>query len=241
MPLALDTLALALLAPLLAVQARHVRRKALILPEAKGERQGPAGHDGQRLDLLILGDSSAAGVGVAHQETALSGHLTKLLVQSRPIAWRLEARTGASTASALRHLYRHPLAEAETVLVVLGVNDITRLTPLRRLLRQRAALYARLKTEAGARRILVTGLPPMGRFPLLPQPLRWVMGRRAARFDAALARQAEALGCLYMRQAIPFAPELMAADGFHPGPAAYQLWAKAIAARMAQPGPEVHL
>jgi lysophospholipase L1-like esterase len=237
MPLALDTLALAVLAPLLAVQARHVRRKALILPEAKGARHSTGGRDAPLLDLLILGDSSAAGVGVARQEAALSGQLIRLLAQHRPIAWRLEARTGVSTASILHHLQRHPPLQAETVLVVLGVNDITKLTPLRRLLRQRAALYRLLKTQAGAQRILVTGLPPMGRFPLLPQPLRWVIGRRAARFDAALARQAEALGCVYMRQAIPFAPELMAADGFHPGPAAYQLWAKAIAARMVQPPP----
>lgn len=234
MPIALDTLAKVTLAPVLLAQARKVRRSALILPEAAGARAGgPADHPpdhpragAARQRLLILGDSSAAGVGAVRQEQALSGGLARLLPQ---VAWRLEARTGATTASAFGALDTLNGAQFDCVLVVLGVNDVTHMVPQRRLLAQRHALYHRLISGHCAKRIVVSGLPPMGAFPLLPQPLAWVLGRQAARFDAALADQAARMGHSYLRHHARFDVGLMAADGFHPGPVAYQLWAERLA------------
>ncbi len=218
-----DLLAKGLLAPLLLYQARQVRRTALILPEPPGPRAG--GHGAHR--LLVLGDSSAAGVGAAHQSDGLMGQLAARL--GAGITWQLEARTGATTASTLRHLDRLEGQRFDTALIVLGVNDVTHMVPLRRLLALRSSLYDRLQHGFGVQRIVLSGLPPMGHFPLLPQPLRWVLGRQALRFDAALARQAQALGHSYLCHDIKFGPDLMAQDGFHPGPAGYRLWAKRLA------------
>ena len=58
MRLAMTTLALA---PLLVVQGWYVKRITPRLPEAEGARQGVTGQ-GQRLRLLVVGDSAAAGV-----------------------------------------------------------------------------------------------------------------------------------------------------------------------------------
>ncbi|ETX12905.1 hypothetical protein OCH239_15315 [Roseivivax halodurans JCM 10272] len=65
---------LALLAPILAVQGRIVRRGAVRLREPDGPRAGRTGA-GPSLRLLIAGDSSAAGVGADTQAEALSGRL----------------------------------------------------------------------------------------------------------------------------------------------------------------------
>lgn len=221
--IALDTLAKAALAPLLIAQARHVRRTALIMPEPEGARSGGTGP--QR--LLILGDSSAAGVGAPHQHAGLSGCLAQQL--GAAVAWQLEAKTGATTASSLVHLDRLQGARFDMALIVLGVNDVTHMVTLRRLLGQRRALYQRLQQGYGVRRIVVSGLPPMGQFPLLPQPLRWVLGQHSARFDAALNAQAQRLGHRYVRHHIRFDPAYMAVDGFHPAPRAYRLWAEMLA------------
>ena len=61
------------LSPLLIWQGRQVRREAPRLPEATGPRLGLAGmerHSGAmpRLRVLIVGDSSGAGVGAATQD-----------------------------------------------------------------------------------------------------------------------------------------------------------------------------
>jgi len=97
----LDVLARLPLAPLV-FQVLRIKRKALILPEAAGPREGCSGK-GSDLRVLIVGDSSGVGVGVADQRDALSGHLVAALEKTHRVGWKLVAKTGATTkpASAL--------------------------------------------------------------------------------------------------------------------------------------------
>src|SRR5664279_2596643 len=88
------------LAPLLVAQAVATRRRAQVLPEAQGPREGELGTgSGPALRVLIAGDSSAAGVGVESQEQAVAGHLVRALhgATGRRIAWALRARSGLTT------------------------------------------------------------------------------------------------------------------------------------------------
>ena len=87
------TLAIATLAPLLLWQGRRVRRVTPRLPEPAGPRAGVAGQ-GAPLRLLVLGDSAAAGVGVARQRDALTGRLLAELSPRHTVHWRLLAHTG---------------------------------------------------------------------------------------------------------------------------------------------------
>ena len=70
----LDIAARILLLPVLLGQAVFVRRRYVALAEPAGDRRGKAGQ-GPLLQLLILGDSSAVGVGVTTQQQALLGGL----------------------------------------------------------------------------------------------------------------------------------------------------------------------
>ena len=226
-----DTLLTAALAPLLAAQAVHVRRKALVLPEPPGARQGRAG-EGPALRLLILGDSSAAGVGASHQSLALSGQLAAALAPRVTLDWQLEAETGATSASALEHLQAMPAQPFDAALVVLGVNDVTRMVPPARFIARRRAIHEILRAKFCTGNILASGLPPMGHFPLLPQPLRRTLGRAAARLDGALAACCAADGASHIPLDLPFQPHYVAADGFHPSEPAYARWATMIAAHL---------
>lgn len=67
-----------LLGPLLWLQARHVRRVTLRMPEPPGLRAGTAG-GGPLIRLLVAGDSGAAGVGAPTQDQALCGQLVRRL------------------------------------------------------------------------------------------------------------------------------------------------------------------
>ena len=214
----------ATLFPVLIAQALRVRRRAQLLPEPPGPRAGVAG-TGPELRLLILGDSSAAGVGATHQDDALSGRLVADLARDHRVTWRLEAVTGATTGSTLRRLDGIAPERFDIVMLVLGVNDVTSQVPLSRLRVRRRALHARLRAEFDAGQIIAAGIPPMRDFALLPAPLRHVLGLQAARFDDTLARDAAADGVEYMRFALPLEPHLMASDGFHPSAEAYGIWA----------------
>ena len=94
------------LAPLLILQGRRVRRMALRLPEAAGEREAVLGEGSARLRLLSVGDSATAGVGAAPQREALAGRLAEHLAAQAGarVHWRLVARSGATTAEALQLL-----------------------------------------------------------------------------------------------------------------------------------------
>ena len=221
----------AVLLPLLAAQAWRLRRTAPELPEAAGPREGTVG-SGAPLRLLIVGDSSAAGVGVATQDEALAGHLTRQLaaLSGRCIEWRLLARSGLASADALMLLHDAAPAPHDFAVVVLGVNDVVGQVPPRRALRHRAALADALRAHAGVRHVVFAPLPPMERFPLLPAPLRWVAGADARAHDRALARWAATRADTHH---VPIDLKLdraaMAPDGFHPGAPVYRQCGAALA------------
>lgn len=191
---------------------------------------------GVPLRLLILGDSSAAGVGAPDQSAALSGQLVARLAQVRRLHWRLEAATGRTSAQALALLPDLSLERHDVALVVLGVNDVTRAVSAARWDARVRAIAAGLRDRCGVARVIWSGVPPMGQFPLLPQPLRRVLGAHAARLDAVLARLAVEGVIEHLPLDLPPLPEMMASDGFHPAPRAYALWAERLAACITQRG-----
>jgi len=222
------------LGPLLLAQGWRVRRATPVLPEPPGPREGETG-EGPLLRLLVLGDSAGAGVGAASQEEALTGRIVAGLRGRFRVRYRLVARTGATTSSTLRDLERMVPFVADAVVTSLGVNDVTGDVGVARFLALQARLHALLRERFGARLVLASGLPPMDRFPALPQPLRWYLGARAAQLDRALAAALpDGRGAEYLAVAGNLDAAHMAADGFHPGPAVYAAWGTAAAGRIAQ-------
>jgi lysophospholipase L1-like esterase len=219
------------LAPLLLRQGRMVRRTALRLPEAPGPREGVVGDGHPVLRLLVVGDSSAAGVGIASQEEALAQPLARALVDrvNGPVSWQLLARTGIDTPAARQLIAQAPVAPADVVVTVLGVNDATAQRSPASFVAQQAGLWADLREHSGARWAVVCGLPPMDRLTAMPQPLRWYLGRYASALDTALRdwAQGQELGFCPLRWTDD--PRFLASDGFHPGPALYPEWAGRLA------------
>lgn len=222
------------LGPLLLAQGRRVRRATPVLPEAPGLREGEAG-EGPLLRLLVLGDSAGAGVGAASQDEALTGRIVAGLRGRFRVHFRLVASTGATTASTIRHLERGAPFAVDAVVTSLGVNDVTGDVGVARFLELQARLHALLREQFGARLVLASGIPPMDRFPALPQPLRWYLGARARELDRALAAALpDGRGAEYLAVAGELDAGHMAADGFHPGPAVYAAWGAAAAGRIAR-------
>ncbi|WP_338550175.1 SGNH/GDSL hydrolase family protein [Roseovarius phycicola] len=217
------------LAPILIPQVAWVRFRAACLQEASGPREGVAGN-GPPLRLLVLGDSSAAGVGVAHQEDALIGRLVARLAQRYQVSWRLAARCGATTTTVLRNLETEPKARFDIAVIALGVNDSKNGMSRSRWQKNYKDLIMLLQRRFGVREIYATAVPPLGAFPLLPAPLRTVLGRRATLFDGDLRGiAADQDAVQYVPFDFPMDTNLMAEDGFHPGPVIYDRWAARVA------------
>lgn len=244
-PLRPATLAAKLaLFPLLIAQGRRVRATALKLPEAAGERHGVAGTGRVALRVLIVGDSSAAGVGVGTQDEAFAGQLAQALAErtGAAVGWQLVATSGHTARDAARALAGATLAPADLLVTAVGVNDVVSQTRPAQFLRELDEIHALAIARAQVTHSWHCGLPPMGTFPLLPQPLRWILGRDAAHLDNALVRHLEGQTAR-LHLALPDAPRMpgkddstpegwMARDGFHPGLLGYRQWGRQVAAAL---------
>lgn len=221
----IETLANILLGPLLLMQGAHTRRVTPKLPEAEGEREGVAG-SGKDLRVLILGDSAAAGVGASTQTEALSGQVVSRLANDHRVLWKLWARSGLDSRALLDLLEQHPPQPFDVVLLSIGVNDVTSTLSVDQWITLQQQLIDVLRDKFAATQIVMSPLPPMHLFPALPQPLRWYLGNRAARFNTRLAGLATGNDhCTMLTTRLAPVAGSMARDGFHPGPAIYSVWA----------------
>ena len=229
-PLA-DLTARAAFYPLLFGQGVWVRRTAMRLPEPRGPREGVIG-EGPDLRLLITGDSTAAGVGVRSQSRALSGLITRALAPHFRTEWQLIAKTGATTLNTLETLQRNPPRRAD-IAAGPGRERHHLGRPAVGLDRPQGGAVRLSQDPGRGAAHLCLGIPPMGEIPLLPNPLRWALGHRAAEFDAALRGLcAETPGTTWLTVDVRLSRINMAADLYHPGPGVYEQWAGVLSDRI---------
>ncbi|GAB5390222.1 MAG: SGNH/GDSL hydrolase family protein [Alphaproteobacteria bacterium] len=216
-----------ILGPALLMQGKRVRKNIIKLPEASGARQKLV--EGASLRLLLIGDSSAAGGGVETQQDALIGQIERHMPDAS-LNWHVEARSGMTTPQMITHLQSLPEQKHDAVISALGVNDITAGTDIEDWLDQQRALIQDVQDRFKPDIFVMSGLPPVGRFPALPNPLRWYLGQQAQHYDRALRRLlAQQDFCHFLPLDFNDDPDRMAADGFHPGPGIYRDWGQRIA------------
>jgi lysophospholipase L1-like esterase len=218
------------LAPLLIAQALYVRFVTPRLPEPPGDRSGING-SGPLLNLLILGDSAAAGVGASTQKQALSGQLVFALGSNFRVSWKLIAQAGHKAQDVVAKLEMLSREKFDVVVTSIGVNDVTHGTNSQKWIDQQGKIVAMLQSKFHSQHIMLSSVPPMHLFPAFPQPLRWYFGMRAEQFNSALKKFAEGCTrCEFVKIDFPLEAAYIAADGFHPGTLAYSIWAKHVAA-----------
>jgi len=224
------------LLPFLIAQGRHTRRVTPRLPEAGGPVSGVVGsaHGGPTLSLLALGESPVAGVGVSTHEEGITGQFAYALAArlQRPVSWRACGMNGATAREALAQIIPQlPPQRVDIALVALGVNDTTAFRPVGTWRRDLRNVVAALDARCKPRVIVLSGLPPVAHFPALPQPLRWVMGLKAATLDQAARALAPTMPRTHY---VPLELDthdrsMMASDGYHPSLKGCAAWAHLLA------------
>lgn len=214
-------------------QGLYTRLRIAKLPEAGGARQGRVGQGKELLRLLVLGESTAAGVGAASHDEGLAGQTALALngMTGAAIDWRVVAANGLTAASLRGRLDELPTdTRADLVLIGLGANDVFRLQGPLGWAREIRALIDAVRERCGFAPVMLSAAPPIGDFPGLPQPLRSVLGLRARLLDHHSVRLAgEMSGVHFVPLDFEAEPGLFAADGIHPSPLSYRLWGRAVA------------
>jgi lysophospholipase L1-like esterase len=211
-----------LLSPVILLQARGLRRRTPGLDDPPGDRDGGSG----ARRLLVVGDSTAVGMGVVSLEEALPARLAARL-QAR---WTVVGRSGWTAPEVLRDFGDAAAAPADVLVLLVGWNDAMQVRPGAAFERALTTLVA----SAGAERVVVVAPPAFGRYPVLPQPLRSALGA----ITAGLTRRAGRVAVAHGAVLVPgFDGARVARDGFHPDAAGYDAMAATIAWAL-DPAPE---
>ncbi|MFV9504197.1 MAG: SGNH/GDSL hydrolase family protein [Oscillochloridaceae bacterium umkhey_bin13] len=220
--------------PIIVAQARSLRASMPRLAEAAGPNEGLVGGPAPSVRLLVLGESTVAGIGAPTHTEALGSQLATSLAQrlQRAVAWRAVGQSGATAATVRRKLVPEvPTVAHDLIIVALGVNDSLRMRSPGRWQADLTSLITDLRARVGPAPIFLAAVPPMGHFPSLPQPLRLTLGLRAQLLDATAAALAPQLAAVtHLPLSVPVTPDQFCADGFHPNPVGYQTWANLLAA-----------
>ena len=204
------------------------------LPEAPGERSGIIGDDnGDPFRLLVFGESTAAGVGAASQNEAL-GVQTALALAARlgrPVAWRVVGKNGVTAQAAAGELLPQLTnSQFDLVAVALGANDVFQMHSAEKWRRDLLALLVGLRYYLGDVPIFISGMPPIGQFPVLRRPLRTFLGYKARLHNEALRLALDPLEHVWLvKNDGEFDDSFFGPDRFHPGPKGYKLWAERLA------------
>lgn len=221
--------------PWLLPQALVVRRRAPRFAPAPGDAAGtiPASAvGGSPLHVLGIGDSIIAGVGAGHQERALVARSAAALAarSGRTVHWHAAGWSGATSADLIGRLDALASLPADFIVVSAGVNDLTTLVRTRTWRHRCRQLQDGIAQRWPQATVAIAGLPPLHVFPLLPEPLRALMGYRARHLDRENARLV-ARRAGFRHVPVAFAPEpgLFSADGFHPSDEGHAALAAAVA------------
>ncbi|HEX2361091.1 MAG TPA: SGNH/GDSL hydrolase family protein [Jiangellaceae bacterium] len=231
---------------LLRLEATLARRAIGQPPADPPVADGRFGHYyGEPISVVVLGDSSAAGVGVQTPQETPGAMLAAGLaaIAERPVQLTVVARIGAQTSHLAGQIREAAHARADLAVVMVGANDVTH--------RVRPTISVRLLDEAvrqlrsAGAAVVVGTCPDLGTVEPIPHPLRWIARRASRRLAAAQTVVAVEAGARTVSVGSILGPEFAAApsqmfspDGFHPSSAGY---AAAAAAMLPAAASALHL
>nr|WP_232842310.1 SGNH/GDSL hydrolase family protein [Terrimesophilobacter mesophilus] len=178
--------------------------------------------------MLVLGDSTASGVGADTQADALPGNLARAIRSrfDRGTAWECLGRNGATARDIITdYLDGAERREYDLVFLTIGANDALGLRSRRAFSRDVAEIVDRMRASSPGALILVSLMPRFDRFASLRNPVRWNLALHAASLDDG-ARRAVAgrPGVFSIPKPDPYTPEFWASDNFHPSAEGYRQW-----------------
>ncbi|MFC0223558.1 SGNH/GDSL hydrolase family protein [Nocardioides zeicaulis] len=218
-----------------AAQARRAIGKPLGEEAPPGDRHWRRSY-GDPIDLLVLGDSIAAGLGAEKAKHTLGGRLARGLAKrtKRSVRLRTAAVVGSESSALAGQLDALPPSyRPHVAVVVVGGNDVTHRVPVADSVRHLAEAVDALRARGAE--VVVGTCPDLGALRPVPQPLR-ALGSRASR-QLAEAQRVVALehGARVVSLAHVVGPffvanpdEMFSLDRFHPSAQGYKRTAAAV-------------
>ena len=218
--------------PVYVWQGLGVRRRSLRLepPTHNGwVKAGPQDSKAEPIRILLIGDSSAAGVGVRDIAHSLGGQLPEVLADltGRPVLLRI-AGNNSATSDQLRDFVVPNLEPQpyDFICLNIGTNDAKNWHRGRTFCKNFGTLLYALKTRFPTAKIVWSGILDMEGIPALPSPLNRILGIRSRILNRNGKILCAERGALAPDPEWQVIPENFSVDGFHASEKGYREWAE---------------
>lgn len=187
---------------------------------------------GEPISILVIGDSTAAGIGVDKFEEAVAGRLPYLLKEKtgKPVRVKTSGHSSA-TSKTLRDFVVPNLIDEEYdyVFLSVGTNDAKNFHTGRQFCKNFSGLLNACQAKFTGAKIIWSGVVDMTGMPVLPSPLNKILGIRSriiVKNGRTLCHERGALSPTSKWQPIK---ENFSKDGFHASSKGYLAWADELA------------
>lgn len=232
------------LLPFLIYQGKKVRREVPSLPEAAGPDNGVVGEYDNSINLLMLGESTIAGVGVKSHQEGIVGALANALSQAQKcrVNWKVTAKSGYRVKEVAEKLVpmisNNPF---DFIVIGLGGNDTFQLNNPWRWRKEFIVMLKQIRQKQPHSKIIIANMPPIGQFPAFHWTIQLVLGNLVKLHGMALRDvPTQFQNVFYIDKAIHFeewgnkvSEDLTVndffSDGVHPSQLAYKLWGNEMA------------
>lgn len=215
--------------PFLYLQGRNVRRKVGVLPDAAGEKSGKYGILQETANLLVLGESTVAGLGARTHENALAGQFARFLSDKigKSVRWRAIGKNGVTAKRALLELVPQiPAENYDYILLGIGGNDVLKLSSPFKWRRDMTELLRVMREKYPQAVIFITNAPAVHLSPVLPQPIKFLLGNLSALHDRNSQEfMAKMENVRYFHRPNEITVGFFA-DGIHPSEQGYTDWSQ---------------
>ena len=217
--------------PFLYLQGQYTRRRVGLLPDAGGDTTGVVGTDADSVELLVLGESTVAGLGAKTHDTALAGQFALRLSKriGRSVTWTAVGKSGVTAQRTIEELLpRVPDKEFDYILLGLGGNDVMKLSSPVTWRREMLRLIDILRAKSPESIIFLTNCPAINLSTALPQPIKGILWELSKMHQANAQEFTAALDGVFYYDQPTFVPPDFFADGIHPSETGYAAWAESM-------------
>lgn len=184
------------------------------------------------IHLVVIGDSTAVGVGATDIKCTYPWLLARHLGSRLRVRLNVVGRSGARMADVASEFARKVVALAPDVAIIgVGANDVTHLTPLSKFSRDLTAAIREIETSGA---IILVALGPRFDSPAIPRPLRKLAQLRARALNRTIQKTAASADVAVLDlpsgigNSFALDRDLYCPDGFHPSDRGYALWAEVM-------------
>lgn len=228
--------------PILMYLGKKTKRKVPSLGEATENIISQVGNYPTHLNLLTLGESTIAGVGVTSHNDGVTGATATHLSHNfeKTVHWQVIAKNGYTAERVTQKLVPQiPQMPFDFIVIGMGGNDTFQLNSPLTFKKNMILMLENIQVTQPNAQIIIINMPPVADFPAFPWLIQFLLGGLVSLHGKVIADLPSQFKNVYyisnkirLKDWIPKDKSLTAkdffSDGVHPSSLTYKMWGNQI-------------